>query len=721
MGPVSAPLYLYEDPWRASAFFFAFLQLVLTVLVLVHTVIVCITFQLMRWYGWGYLSCHDGICQRDATVKFESGVSKRPLNSDRNASRRTPSISTEFFLKRSQSEDRRAVRSRSVVCPKCYGVWNLRQGVSFRYDKGATTQLRETPTFSDADNSPLDALGSNQKFLKSELAGKLGSGAVEVRHGRLHFGGVNFHADNNDTTGDSESCSNTPVHDLPRPGKEAATESAVYKDALREEVASSSKEPRGTLLSRVSFKSSARSEGNSQSSEFLQTTQKEKQEEIMDEDFAAVPSKEDDNKKVSYESEIKGLCILKDVDKGYDSESVIKGLREAVLKEREKLCTLYVELEIERISSETATNEAMSMISRLQEEKAALRMQAAHYRRIAEERAIYDEQAMQVLRDILVKKEKENFLLEKEVQAIRTRCCRNMRIYGKKRQGADTPGCCGMLSLKNKDAVDGVCFPGRKKKESGGELPFLPLTNEKQPFKRLKGNMDYEKSSQLLFLASGVHSNTQSASSGGNETHVHNACCSCEHRHSAAFAKNNCEEVFDNGLVIQEKSMVSEGEHVLCKNEKLLIDSENKNESVEGLSSSTFATSAESVQRLRPFLPSIIEEDIAKKEIVENQFGESSLREREAVGLEDGAPRYSKEVCSSVPACTEVGGFASTDVIQFHSMVLDCNTRKDLQARGEISPVHRLPQSCPSSVNHTGSASNNIEESNSSLLGSHVH
>ncbi|MCO5553060.1 hypothetical protein L7F22_006581, partial [Adiantum nelumboides] len=226
----------------------------------------------------------------------------------------------------------------------------------------------------------------------------------------------------------------------------------------------------------------------------------------------------------------------------------------------------------------------------------------------------------------------------------------------------------------------------------------------------LKGNMDHEKSSQTLFLASRVHSNTESAPSGGNETHVHNACFSCEHRRSAAFAKNNCEEVFDNGLVIQEKSTVSEGELVLCKNEKLLIDSENKNESVEGLCSSSFATSAESVQRLKPSLPSIIEEDIAKKEIVGNQFGGSSLRERGAVGLEDGAPRYSKEVCSSVPACTEVGCFASTDVMQFHSMVLDCNTRKDLQARGQNFPVDKLPQSCLSSVNHKGSAFNNIEE-----------
>ncbi|KAI5060141.1 hypothetical protein GOP47_0024561 [Adiantum capillus-veneris] len=687
------------------------MQLCLTVLVLVHTVILCITCQLMRWYGWGCPSCHGGISQRGATLSYNSGVFKKPFNLDSNGSRRTPLISTEKILKRSRSDDRRAVKSRSFVCPKCYGMWNLKQGLSFRYDKGATSQLRETPAPSDADNSPptlveartcsnvecgprassigeklascqnssFECAGSILKFLNSELAGKACNGADEAGHGRVHFQSASFNEDNCDT----ESCSNTPVHALPRVGKDVAAESDVCREAPGEEVASSSKQPRGHGLSNDSAV-------NLQSAELIPSVQKEIQEEILDEGFAAVPRKEGDNKEGSYESVIKGLwgepiSAFKDVKKGYDSESVIKGLKEAVLRERKKLCTLYAELEIERISSETAANEAMSMISRLQEEKAKLRMQSAHYRRIAEERAIYDEQAMELLKDILVKKEKENFLLEEEVKAMRTRCCRNGRIHGKKRQGLDTPECQGTLFLKNEGDSDGMHLPDRKSEGTAGELPSLPPRSEKQPFKRLKGNTDHGNlSSRRTFLASEVHLNTQMALSGGIETHVFGPYCSCEHDYSATTTKKDCEEVFDNGLVAQEK-----------------------------------ATSSE-----------VVEEDIAKKANEKTQFGVCSSTERETFCLDSGVtlglntlePCSSDEVSSNLPACTEeTRVLASTDVLQLRNMVLHCNTRKDLQTTGHISQVDRLPQSCPSSLNLKGSVFNNFGESDSSLMRSHVH
>ncbi|KAF2558079.1 hypothetical protein F2Q68_00013076 [Brassica cretica] len=76
-------------------------------------------------------------------------------------------------------------------------------------------------------------------------------------------------------------------------------------------------------------------------------------------------------------------------------------------------------LEEERSASAVATNQAMAMITRLQEEKALFQMEALQNLRMMEEQAEYDMEAIQKLNDLLVEKEKLIQDLEAEIEYFR--------------------------------------------------------------------------------------------------------------------------------------------------------------------------------------------------------------------------------------------------------------------------------------------------------------
>lgn len=102
-----------------------------------------------------------------------------------------------------------------------------------------------------------------------------------------------------------------------------------------------------------------------------------------------------------------------------DGEFAVDRLKRALETERKSLNTLYLELEEERSASAIAANQSMAMITRLQEEKAAVQMEALQYQRMMEEQAEYDQEALQLLNEILVKREKEKQELEKELEICR--------------------------------------------------------------------------------------------------------------------------------------------------------------------------------------------------------------------------------------------------------------------------------------------------------------
>ncbi|CAA0831239.1 Myosin-binding protein 2 [Striga hermonthica] len=95
----------------------------------------------------------------------------------------------------------------------------------------------------------------------------------------------------------------------------------------------------------------------------------------------------------------------------------IEQLKSAIRDERETLEALYVELAEERSASEVAADQAMAMINRLQEEKAAIQMEAFQYQRMLEEQSEYDQEALELLNNLIVRREKEKQELEIELKA----------------------------------------------------------------------------------------------------------------------------------------------------------------------------------------------------------------------------------------------------------------------------------------------------------------
>lgn len=101
------------------------------------------------------------------------------------------------------------------------------------------------------------------------------------------------------------------------------------------------------------------------------------------------------------------------------SETSMLALKEALASQQLLLQKLYNELDKEREASSTAASEALSMILRLQGEKAAVKMEAEHYKRLAEEKMCYAEESIQIFEDIMYQKEMEIASLDYQVQAFK--------------------------------------------------------------------------------------------------------------------------------------------------------------------------------------------------------------------------------------------------------------------------------------------------------------
>ncbi|KAJ0054605.1 hypothetical protein Pint_01552 [Pistacia integerrima] len=102
-----------------------------------------------------------------------------------------------------------------------------------------------------------------------------------------------------------------------------------------------------------------------------------------------------------------------------NEENMIRILKEALEEEKAACTALQLELEKERAAAATAADEAMAMILRLQADKASIEMEARQYQRMIEEKCEYEEEEMNIMKDILVRRERENHFLEKEVEAYR--------------------------------------------------------------------------------------------------------------------------------------------------------------------------------------------------------------------------------------------------------------------------------------------------------------
>ncbi|KAJ6290741.1 hypothetical protein OIU78_026482 [Salix suchowensis] len=107
--------------------------------------------------------------------------------------------------------------------------------------------------------------------------------------------------------------------------------------------------------------------------------------------------------------------VVSETDSG-DPVLTIERLKTNLKAERKAFGALYTELEEERSASAIAANQTMAMINRLQEEKAAMQMEALQYQRMMEEQSEYDQEALQLLNELMIKREREKQDLEKELE-----------------------------------------------------------------------------------------------------------------------------------------------------------------------------------------------------------------------------------------------------------------------------------------------------------------
>ena len=94
-------------------------------------------------------------------------------------------------------------------------------------------------------------------------------------------------------------------------------------------------------------------------------------------------------------------------------------MRDTLLAQQQLLEKLYAELDEEREASATATSEALDMILRLQGEIAVVKMEARHYKRVAEEKIGHAEASLEAFEELMYQKEMQIASLEFQVKAYR--------------------------------------------------------------------------------------------------------------------------------------------------------------------------------------------------------------------------------------------------------------------------------------------------------------
>ncbi|KAJ0989840.1 hypothetical protein J5N97_008196 [Dioscorea zingiberensis] len=104
-----------------------------------------------------------------------------------------------------------------------------------------------------------------------------------------------------------------------------------------------------------------------------------------------------------------------------DEGDQIRVLKEALCKQCLLMRKLYIELEEEREASATAANETLSMILRLQVEKAEEKMEACQYKKLTEEKMRQNEESLAILEEIIHQKEMEITFLKHQVQFLKQR------------------------------------------------------------------------------------------------------------------------------------------------------------------------------------------------------------------------------------------------------------------------------------------------------------
>ncbi|KAL6845246.1 hypothetical protein ACP4OV_024741 [Aristida adscensionis] len=125
-------------------------------------------------------------------------------------------------------------------------------------------------------------------------------------------------------------------------------------------------------------------------------------------------------KRISIERNASGLESLDgSIVSEMEGESTIDRLKRQIDLDRKSIHLLCRELEEERNASAIAASQALAMITKLQDEKAAMQMEASHYQRMMEEQAEYDGEALAKANELLAEREQQIEELEAELENCR--------------------------------------------------------------------------------------------------------------------------------------------------------------------------------------------------------------------------------------------------------------------------------------------------------------
>ncbi|KAH6805553.1 myosin-binding protein of unknown function [Perilla frutescens var. frutescens] len=170
-----------------------------------------------------------------------------------------------------------------------------------------------------------------------------------------------------------------------------------------------------------------------------------------------------------------------------DGVVTVERLKTALRSERKALQALYSELEEERSASAVAANQTMAMINRLQEEKAAMQMEALQYQRMMEEQSEYDQEALQLLNELMMKREREKQELEKELEGYRKKLLEyetkeKVRTLRKSKDGSTRSGFSSTSCSINAEDSDGLSIDlNQEAKEEDGFYNHQEFGNQNTP------------------------------------------------------------------------------------------------------------------------------------------------------------------------------------------------------------------------------------------------
>uniref|UniRef100_A0A2P2JB12 GTD-binding domain-containing protein n=1 Tax=Rhizophora mucronata TaxID=61149 RepID=A0A2P2JB12_RHIMU len=135
-----------------------------------------------------------------------------------------------------------------------------------------------------------------------------------------------------------------------------------------------------------------------------------------------------------------------------DEEFDVIALRRLVKVERLRADMVSTELEKERMAAASAVDEAMRLILRLQSEMSSMEIEANQYRRFTEQKQEYDEQVIQSLKWIVMKRECEMSILEEKL----IMCRQKLKQYMMDDEINQFEGFDGSACLEGSTMKDGV-------------------------------------------------------------------------------------------------------------------------------------------------------------------------------------------------------------------------------------------------------------------------